>query len=675
MHLQKAVLAMEDNRFYEHRGFDLRGIGRAFVRTLTGRRLEGGSTITNQVAKMAFLSADRKLSRKIQEFFVSLRLEKDYTKDEILEFYLNRLFLGGSAYGVQEASLYYFGKDVSDLNLAESAMLAGIISAPNAYSPYVNMEKAQSRQKVALNNMLRFGYISEEEKQVAEQQKITLANRKKENLCIASYFIDYVRDQTIAVLQQNGYSLREAQEEVYRGGLRINTTLDINMQQAAEKAMDEILRQYLLPNLSNKNERNAKGILQPQGALILLDVKTGGIRAMIGGREPANDQHNRAVQLLKQQPGSAIKPITVLGPALERHMTAASIVNDAPIYENGPNKPPYPVNYSGTYKGPVTMRYALQESLNVPAWLIAKGNGVSNMLEFAKRLGITTLVENPVGGRDDRNLAALAIGGVTKGVIPIEMARAYSAVANKGILNETFAITSIQDSKGKTIFENRIKSQVVLTEEVAFMMTSIMEDVINYGTASSVRSRGGYYGPAAGKTGTTDYNREAWFAGYTPEIAAAVYIGHDDNSTGIAAKDGARGRLPGGSASYIPAAIFGRTMKYIYAQGKGPGQFYASTPENIVSLTIDRRTGLLASPNCPPGDIRQEYFIKGTEPTQTCNKHAIPAPEPEDPDDPRRSRMMIQQQMNRCPGRAGKTREARKRKTRQRRSRQIDCGN
>lgn len=635
--LQKAVLAVEDNRFYDHHGFDLKGIGRAVIRTLTGKRLEGGSTITNQVAKMAFLVEDRKMSRKIQEVFVSLRLEKDFHKDEILEFYLNRLFMGGSAYGMQEAALYYFGKDVSELSLAESAMLAGLIPAPNYYSPYADMERAVTRQTLTLNNMVRFGYINEEEKEAALEESLVLAKKTQENNMIGPYFIPYVREQTLKILQEMGYSNREAQNELYTGGLSIYTTLDTSIQAAAEKGMIETIEQQLLPSLGDKKEeRNSRGILQPQSGLIILDVKTGGIRAMIGGREAANDVHNRAVQLIKQQPGSSIKPLTVFGAAIESgKFTPASIIIDEPIYENGPNKPPYPVNYSRTYAGPVSFRYAIQQSLNVPSWKIGKEVGINKMLEFAKKLGITTLVDDSSKAYNDRNLASLTIGAVTHGVTPIEMAQAFATIANKGIRNETYAIGSIQDSKGKTIYEHRPQSQVVLSEEVAFIMTSLLEGPINYGTANSVRVRGGYYGAAAGKTGTTDYNREGWFAGFTPDYAAGIYIGHDDTTTGILASDGMRGSLPGRSSSNISAAMFGRIMKSVYANQTTPGRFYSSMPAKVIQLSIDKETGLRAGPLCPPENIITEYFIKGTEPQEICLEHEPEVPEePEEPEGP-----------------------------------------
>lgn len=625
--LQQGVLAMEDHKFYTHHGIDIEGWVRAILNTLTGHGLQGGSTITNQLAQMAFLTSDRTLTVKIQEMFVTLRLERDYSKDEILEFYLNRIFLGGSAHGVQAAAQYYFNKDVKDLNLAECSMIAGLIPAPNGYSPYVNLEKAKTRQQLVLNNMERFGYISAEEKQSALDFKIVLGDRKsvaaQQN---AEYFISYVRQEVQGVLEEKGYSKAEASELIYKGGLIINTTLDLRMQEAAQKAMDEGLEQWLVPLLSNKDERNAKDVLQPESAIVMLDNKTGGIRAMIGGRESAGDPYNRAVQLIKQQPGSAIKPLTVYGPALERGMTASSIINDEPLYANGTDKAPYPVNYDGNYRGPVTLRYAWQESLNVPAWQIAQGNGVQPMIDFAKRLGITTLVEQPINGADDRNLAALAIGGVTKGVKPLEMAKAYSAIANKGVLNETYAIVDIRNSHGQVLYESRPQSEVVLTEEVAYMMTDIMQDVVNYGTAHFVRSLGGYSGPAAGKTGTTNYNREAWFVGYTPELTAAVYIGHDDNTTGLLAGDSAnptaRGRLPGGSSSYISAGIYGRMMKSISAQVPGASTFYTARPENIVGpLAVDKTTGKLAGPNCPTSNIVYEEYIKGTEPTEYCTAH------------------------------------------------------
>jgi penicillin-binding protein 1A len=592
------------------------------------------------LAQLAFLTHDRTVTVKVQELLVTLRLERDYSKDEILEFYLNRLFLGGSTYGVQAAAQYYFNKDVQDLNLAECALIAGLIPAPNGYSPYVNLEKAKTRQSMVLDNMERFGHITAEQKQQALDYKLVLGTRKnataEQN---AQYFIDYVRNEAVDILQSQGYSRAEATNMLYTGGLTINTTLDVRMQSAAQKAMDEGIEQWLVPLLSNKDERNATGMLEPESAIILLDSKTGGIRAMIGGREYQSDQYNRAVQLIKQQPGSSIKPLTVYGPALERGMTAASIINDEPLYENGADKAPYPVNYDGKYRGPVTLRYAWQESLNVPAWRIAKENGVDRMLEFAQRLGITTLVEKPINGASDRNLAALAIGGVTKGVIPLEMARAYSAIANKGVLNDCMAIVDIRDARGQVLYQTRPHSEVVLSEEVAYMMTDIMQDVVNYGTAHFVRSLGGYYGPVAGKTGTTNYNREAWFVGFTPELSAAVYIGHDDNTTGLLAGDRSnptsRGRLPGGSSSYISAGIFGRMMKYISAQVPGADQFYNTRPGNIIGpLAIDKTTSLLAGPICPGENIIYEQFIKGTEPTEICNAHSFPEQPSTDPNFP-----------------------------------------
>ena len=638
LHLQKAVLAMEDNRFYDHHGFDFRGIVRAAFRTITGARLEGGSTITNQVAKMAFLTEDRKLTRKVQEVFVSLRLERDYTKDEILEFYLNRLFMGGSAYGMQEAALYYFGKDVSEVDLAEAAILAGLIPAPNYYSPYNSMERAVGKQTATLNNMVRFGYISEEEKQAALEQEIALVDRSRKDSDSATvYFVNYVREQVIKILQDKGYSLRDAQQEVYTGGLSIHTTLDSKVQRLAEKGMKDTIAQQLLPSLGDKkDERNAKGILQPQSGLIILDVKTGGIRAMIGGREPNNDIHNRSVQLLKQQPGSSIKPITVFGAAIESGLfTPGTIIVDEPIYENGPNKPPYPVNYSRTYSGPVTLRYAVQQSLNVPSWKIGKEVGVSKMLDFAKRLGITTLVDDASQPYNDRNLASLTIGAVTHGVTPIEMAQAFGTIANKGVRNETYAISRILDSRDQVIYEHRPQSQVVLSEEVAFIMTSLLENPVNYGTASTVRSRGGYYGAAAGKTGTTDYNREGWFAGFTPDYAVGIYIGHDDTTTGLSASDGGKGSLPGRSSSNISATMFGSIMKAVYSGQQTPSGFYSSMPANVVQRAIDRTTGLLSGPDCAPEDIILEFFIKGTEPQEICMEHLPPEPEPgEAPEEP-----------------------------------------
>lgn len=495
--LQQAFIAVEDARFYQHSGIDPRGILRALWANLTNKGVsEGGSTITQQLAKNAYLTQERTMKRKIQEAFLALQLERQYTKDEILELYLNQIYFGQGAYGVQAAAQIYFGKNAEDLTLPECAMLAGIPKSPNYYSPLNNLKAANERKAVVLDQMEKYRYIDSSTSRKAKAAEIKLAKLNTDET-VASYFIDYVTQQLIE---------KYGADAVYKEGLKIYTTLDISMQKAAENAMKR------LPTY--RTDEN--GIVQPQGALVAVEPRTGYIKAMVGGR--GNDQFNRAT-LAERQPGSAFKPFVFLA-ALESNLSPETIIEDSPITIGGWS----PQNYSRTFSGKVTLRKTAQFSLNVPTVKIAKQIGVEKVLYYAQQLGISTLVLD--GARSDQNLST-ALGGLTRGVTPLEITSAYGVFANHGVYTPPVAIVRVVDRRGKTLEQAVPQERSVISEKSAYVLTDILKGVISGGTGTSANIGR----PAAGKTGTTSDYVDAWFVGYTPDLAASVWIGNDSNGT------------------------------------------------------------------------------------------------------------------------------------------------
>lgn len=518
--LQNAFIAVEDNRFYEHNGIDIRGIFRAlYSNIVNGSVSEGGSTITQQLAKNAFLSQDRTFKRKIQEVFIALRLERQYTKEEILEMYLNQIYFGRGAYGVEAAAQTYFGKDVSQLDLSECAMLAGIPRSPNYYSPLNNLNAATKRKAEVLDQMVKYGYIDNSTAEKAKNEALKLVNPKdEENDNTASYFIDYVTQEMID---------KFGADAVYKDGLKIYVSIDMDMQKAAEKAVDSLLPNYY---------KDGNGLQQPQAALVAIDPSTGYIKAMVGGR--GTDQFNRAI-LAVRQPGSAFKPFT-FATALENKMTPDTTIEDKP-FKLGDWKPQ---NYDRTFRGTVTIRQTAIESLNVPTIRLAEKLSIDKVLQTAQNLGISTLVLDN-SSANDRNLAA-SIGGLTNGVTVLDMAGAYSTFANHGIYNKPTAIVKVVDRRGRTIYEHEPESKQVLSERTATLLTSMLQDVINKGTGRGANINR----PAAGKTGTTDNYQDAWFAGYTPDLVSVVWVGCDDNDV-----------MPGITGGTIPAKIWQNFMQ------------------------------------------------------------------------------------------------------------------
>lgn len=572
--LQNAFIAAEDNRFYEHIGIDPIGIFRAIFANLTNRGIaQGGSTITQQLAKNAFLSQEQTLKRKIQEAMLALEIEHKYSKKEILEMYMNQIYFGQGAYGIQTAAKTYFNKDVNELTLTQCAMLAGLPKSPNYYSPFNNLNEAKKRKNVVLDQMVKYGYVSAAEAEDAKNQDLGLSksHQSKEADEYAS-FIDYVSQQV---------AKKYGDDALYKEGLKIYTTMDVDKQHAAVRAMRN------LPN----NYTDENGLTQPQAAIVSIDPKTGHILAMVGGR--GQDSFNRASMAVRQ-PGSAFKPFVYLT-ALQHDMTPDTTMDDQPVTYGSWS----PKNAGGSYSGTMTLSDALAHSVNTIAVQLADRVGTKNIIANAKKMGITTL-----DAKDD-NLA-MALGGLTKGVTPLEMASAYGTFANKGVHVKPTAIVKILDRNGNVLedastLEKEETKTRVMSEREAYEMTTMLEGVIDHGTGTAAAIGR----PAAGKTGTTDDNKDAWFVGYTPDIVTAVWIGDDTGSHSL-------GEIYG---STIPAEIWKDYMSSATSDESG-GDF--SAPSGM-----ERRketTSSSSSSNSVHSDDREEPKKKSATTEKTTTK-------------------------------------------------------
>lgn len=572
--LQNAFIAAEDNRFYEHIGIDPIGIFRAIFANLTNRGIaQGGSTITQQLAKNAFLSQEQTLKRKIQEAMLALEIEHKYSKKEILEMYMNQIYFGQGAYGIQTAAKTYFNKDVNELTLTQCAMLAGLPKSPNYYSPFNNLNEAKKRKNVVLDQMVKYGYVSAAEAEDAKNQDLGLSksHQSKEADEYAS-FIDYVSQQV---------AKKYGDDALYKEGLKIYTTMDVDKQHAAVRAMRN------LPN----NYTDENGLTQPQAAIVSIDPKTGHILAMVGGR--GQDSFNRASMAVRQ-PGSAFKPFVYLT-ALQHDMTPDTTMNDQPVTYGSWS----PKNAGGSYSGTMTLSDALAHSVNTIAVQLADQVGTKNIIANAKKMGITTL-----DAKDD-NLA-MALGGLTKGVTPLEMASAYGTFANKGVHVKPTAIVKILDRNGNVLedastLEKEETKTRVMSEREAYEMTTMLEGVIDHGTGTAAAIGR----PAAGKTGTTDDNKDAWFVGYTPDIVTAVWIGDDTGSHSL-------GEIYGGT---IPAEIWKDYMSSATSDESG-GDF--SAPSGMERR--EETTSSSSSSNSVHSDDREEPKKKSATTEKTTTK-------------------------------------------------------
>lgn len=493
--LQHATVAIEDSRFYGHLGIDFRGIFRALYQNLrSGRMSQGGSTLTQQLARNIYLTREKRLSRKLQEIVLALQIERNYSKEQILELYLNQVYYGSGSYGVQTASKIYFGKHVKDLTLSECALLAGLPKKPSSYSPHHDLDVAVGRRNIVLNRMAELGYITAAQRDEAKQEKVKLTKLKPRGLARykAPWFVTYVIKQ---LKEEYGADL------IYRGGLRVHTTLNYEMQKVAEKELrEEIAR--------------AKSKHVSQGALVCIDPRTGHIKAMVGSVNPdfTKDQFNRAVQA-KRQPGSSFKAF-VYTAAVDNGYDPSYVLPNRPITFKGK---PWPKNYrrKGGYASSYKMKQAVAISVNTCAVQMATRIGIDQVITYAKLLGI----KSPL----DRNLS-LALGASV--VTPLEMASAYGVFATRGMRAEPKCVVKITDRDGGIIEENSPVTRQVLSQQTADIMSEIFRAVVVSGTGYNARR----VPDAHGKTGTTSDDRDAWFVGYTPELVATVWAGNDNFS-------------------------------------------------------------------------------------------------------------------------------------------------
>ena len=774
-YLKDAFIAIEDERFEDHIGIDIIGIVKSAIDNIkAGEIVRGGSTITQQLARNIYLTLDQNWTRKIQEAYLAIQIEQELTKDQILEAYLNRIYLGQGAYGVQSAAETYFSKDVQDLTLAESAVLAAIVQSPSRYGLYqtirpedfnsekhiqvgeidifgekyiaVYNERAVERQKLVLAKMLELGKITEEEYNEAINEDILskIKPGQKKVQGISSYFNDFVKSQVIdALMDKLGYTREQAESELYTGGLKIYSTMDLELQKKLENIYDNFTKVLLgdvnkinapaliswrrdksgnilddnnnvifysqqnllddeynlvigpnnyefvdgnlviksnkfsiynnvidiadyyiidenknlvtfnMGNLSlpenaftigddksitiNKSfldenkefcsvnsegnliinnkyfYRQKDGIVQPQSAAVIMDYRTGEIKALVGGRDVVGIRILNRATSSPRQPGSTIKPLAVYMPALDNGYTAATTIDDIPFYIDGKL---WPSNWYTGYRGIHTLRQSVEQSVNVNSVKTLQSIGIKTSMEYLSKMGIIN-VENPDKDNfitssenkvnNDENLSALGLGGMTKGLTPLEMTAAYGTIANQGTYIEPISFTKVLDKDGHVLIDNTPKKNAVVSPEVAYIMSDILRTTVTNGIAGTAQIPNM---PTAGKTGTTQDKSDAWFVGYTPYYAAGIWIGNDSPQIKLS------------KSSSIAAELWKIVMTQVH-EGLEPKDF--QRPDNIITLSICTESGKLATELCnrdPRGStVRNEIFVRGTQPTEFCDVH------------------------------------------------------
>ncbi|MBA7573656.1 Penicillin-binding protein 2D [subsurface metagenome] len=496
------------------------------------------------------------MNRKLKDVLLALQIERSFTKDEILEMYLNEIYFGHGAYGVQSAAKMYFNKNVQELNLAECALIAGIPRGPSYYSPILNQEVSLKRRNIILNRMFKLGYISKEDMEKAKQSPLELNYSNKRDKLIAPYFSTFILSQ---LLEEYGANV------VYKGGLKIYTTLDLKMQIFAEKALQESGH---------------------EGAIIAVEPQTGHIKAMVGGKDFGESKFNRATQAYRQ-PGSAFKPFIYLT-ALDNGFTPSNIIEDSPItFENGWS----PENYEKEFNGPVTLREAFEHSINVVGVKLLDQVGIKKVINYSRKAGIKSELRPDL---------SLALG--TSEISPLEIASAYATIANLGVRVDPLSIIRIEDYSGKIIKDNIPQKKKVFKEETCYVLINMMEEVIKRGTGWNAKIGR----PAAGKTGTTDNFVDAWFIGFTPDLVTAVYIGNDDRKP-------LGNKMTGG---VVAAPVWAKFMKNALKNNEKKDFFQ---PDKITKIFVCKESGLLPTDSCP--ERLTVTFTKGTEPTSSCTIH------------------------------------------------------
>jgi len=582
--LRRAIIAVEDQRFYAHRGVDPIRLVAAVIHDVVNYRAEqGASTITQQLARLSFLTTEKTIRRKIQEVVLATRLEHSFTKDQILELYLNKAYFGDGLYGVEAASLGYFGKHASDLDVAEAALIAGLVKSPSAYAPTVNADRALARRAVVLQAMRESRAIDQATYKSALDAPLRLNDTLRREEAYGQYFKEEVRKQLV---DQFGW------DAVYRSGLRVETTLDLDMQRAAEAEVA-----HALATIEQQQRRGSRQTADEplQAALVAVDPRTGEVRAMVGGRSFDESHFNRATQS-RRQPGSAFKPF-VYAAALEHGYTPATVID-------GLNDPvpafrsvwlPDDEHNEGDA---ITMRGALRLSSNRAAVRMLQTVGIPAAVDYAARFGLGSLPQVPS--------LALGSGEVTL----LSLTSAYGAFANKGVLATPSLIRRVTTAEGKLLYEAMPQQKPAVSPTTAFLMTSMLQDVVNAGTAAQARQIG-FRLPAAGKTGTTNDYHDAWFVGYTPRLVTGVWVGYDQPRT----------IMRGGYAAQLAVPLWTRFM-ITATRNEEPASFAA--PPGIVAVEIDGASGRLATDDCrraTDAHVYTEYFARGTEPIDICPIH------------------------------------------------------
>jgi 1A family penicillin-binding protein len=589
-----AILAVEDQRFYDHHGFDLARILKAALTNVRhGRVVQGGSTITQQLARQSFLTQEKTIRRKLQELILAARIEGEYSKDRILELYLNKVYFGDGLYGAEAAARGYFGRHASEVGVSEAALLAGLVKSPSTYAPTVNPTRAKARRNVVLQAMLDTGAIDPATWKTARLSDVVLHDTLRAQEPHGQYFKEQVRRELVD---------RFGWQRVYQGGLRVYSTIALPMQIAAEDAIAAALKSV------EERRRKFKKLNQDdvlQAALIALDPQTGHVRAMVGGRDFNESRFNRAVQA-RRQPGSAFKPF-VYATALEAGYTPVTVIDhlDDPISTVQGAWTPEDEHSSA---GAMTMRTALRTSSNRAAVRMLQQVGIARTVQYAKQLGVGDVPSVP----------SLALGS---GEVTLDsMTAAYAAFANHGLVPKPLLIRRVEDQDGRLLFENHETTTRAVSDVTAFLMSSMMADVINAGTGWNAR-RLGFTLPAAGKTGTTNDFNDAWFVGYTPRLAAGVWVGFDQPHTIV----------PNGFAADIAVPAWATFMK---AATKSDKPEWLLPPPGITSATVCRISGKLATEGCQDVEVvtkddriehrsmvYTEYFARGTAPTSYCDLH------------------------------------------------------
>lgn len=600
--LRAAFIASEDKRFYEHSGIDYKGIAPAFASNLMCLCFNRGfSTITMQLARNVFpddLPRGKTIHRKVREMKVSLELERTYSKDRILEMYLNQIFLGRRFNGVEAAAQGYFGKSASDLNVAEAALLAGLAPQPNSYDPGRHPDRAVRRRNIVINLLRNQGFLDSLEAETWKAYPLELNSRTRLEGS-GSYFVEWVRRELFQRFGQN----------LYERGYSVYTTLDPEMQVAAERALFQQLSRIESGELGEYehityDEYMAAGgasssVNSPylQGALVAIEARTGYVRAMVGGRDFNDSEFNRATQA-ERQPGSSFKAF-VYTAAIRAGRPASYIVDDRPISIMQNDSMPWePVNFEGNFLGPMTIRNGLRRSRNLVAILLGEELGIQAVRGEAIRFGLSTQIPE---------VESMYIGAAS--VIPIEMVSAYGVFATLGVRASPVGILRVEDENGNIVLEPQVHADRIIDRNQAWILNSLFRGVVDRGSGASIRNQVGFRFPAGGKTGTTNDGRDVWFIGFTSELVAGVWIGFDAPKKIMQRASGGR----------LAAPVWGEFMKGVYERRPPPEDW--DRPEELVTREVDNVTGYLATEYCPRQVRYFEWYIPGTEPKEYCPYH------------------------------------------------------